>query len=275
MKKLLFATDFSQASENALAYAAGLSRDLDADLHLLHVFHLSPANTSHFTAPHETRQLLDRRQKEVVARLNRSALMAGVHSGAHAFHAVNGQLAAHCIRTFAEKNQYDLIIVAGKGEGGAKEAFFGSVTTGLLTESPRPLLIIPEHAGYRGIKAIAYATNFAPSDDEMVMQIAELSRRLGGAATHYLHVSEQRIGEQERTGYRKILMQKDVAPFERFSWIEHQTIQQGIDSYVKKEQIDLLTLFIPERTLWERLFHRSVSRRVYFDTAIPLLVYFG
>ena len=107
-----------------------------------------------------------------------------------------------------------------------------------------------------------------------VEQIGKLAGQLGGTATHYLHVSEQHVKWRGLNEHRNILLQQDVTPFDRFSWIEHETILQGIDSYVKAEQIDLLALFIPDRNLWNRLFHRSVSKKIFFGVSIPLLVFF-
>ena len=276
MKNLLFATDFSEAAEHALAYAVALTRDLHATLDLLHIFHLSPSETSHFTAPHETKQVLEQHEKEAMEKLRLSATAAGMPVVEESrLHAEFGQFVAHGIRTFAVRKPYDLLIVASKGKGRAKEVLFGSVATKLLTESTCPLLVIPPKVHYQGIRAIAYATNFAPSDHEMVANIGELSRQLGGIPTHYLHVSEQHSREQNQTGHRNIHLQRDVAPFDRFSWIEHETVLQGINSYVLAEQIDLLVLFIPDRGFWNKLFHRSVSRKVVSGVSVPLLVFFA
>ena len=42
LKNVLFATDFSEASEAALAYAAAISRHYDSQLHVVHI--MSPAS---------------------------------------------------------------------------------------------------------------------------------------------------------------------------------------------------------------------------------------
>jgi nucleotide-binding universal stress UspA family protein len=42
LRNILFATDFSEASEAALAYAAAISRHYDSQLHVVHI--MSPAS---------------------------------------------------------------------------------------------------------------------------------------------------------------------------------------------------------------------------------------
>jgi nucleotide-binding universal stress UspA family protein len=56
-----------------------------------------------------------------------------------------------------------------------------------------------------------------------------------------------------------------------FKLILEEDITTAIDSYIKKTKADLLTTFTHKLSLEEKLFGKSVTRRLAYQGTIPLL----
>lgn len=61
-------------------------------------------------------------------------------------------------------------------------------------------------------------------------------------------------------------MEKDYRyNFADLSEVHHNTVQEGIDEFLQQRKMDWLTLFVPQRRLWERLFHSSLTKKESFE----------
>ena len=59
----------------------------------------------------------------------------------------------------------------------------------------------------------------------------------------------------------------------QFEHIEAKKASTGIDLYMKKHNADLLVLLTKKYDLFERLFHRSVTRELSYFAHYPTLIY--
>jgi nucleotide-binding universal stress UspA family protein len=57
-----------------------------------------------------------------------------------------------------------------------------------------------------------------------------------------------------------------------FVELEKGDVLQSINNYVETEHVDLLVMAKHNRNFFDRLFHRSLSKKMAFHTQIPLLV---
>ena len=48
--------------------------------------------------------------------------------------------------------------------------------------------------------------------------------------------------------------------------------EDALQDYIKSNGIDILAMITYQRSLWDRVFHPSVTRRMSYHTTIPLLV---
>jgi nucleotide-binding universal stress UspA family protein len=166
------------------------------------------------------------------------------------------------------KKNCDLVIMGTKGERNAMDKFLGSVTTNTMMNAGCPVLAIPEDATFEGIKQIAYATSLENKDQLFLEQLASFAKTVG-ATIDLLHVSK------EPTAKAQVLeMEKEFASeFARIHIVDNPSIMEGVDEFLKESHADVLALFIPKRNLWNRLFHKSFSKKMTFHAAIPLFVF--
>jgi nucleotide-binding universal stress UspA family protein len=264
---ILFPTDFSEAAQHAFDYTVKLAEALDTQIDLMSVYHLPVGDASRITY-HQIDEMLRQRQGEVMKKLNELADSAPAKRIGQ-MRVDYGMFVYQEIVDVASKNGHQLIAMGTKGERNAFEKLLGSVTTHTMMNAPCPVLAIPMDAQYSPVKNIAYATNFEPSDEQAIEKLNGLSEELK-AKLHFLHVdTAKKYGLTEHY----VMVEDYPRPFSDFSVINHESATEGIDEYLKDHDIDWLALFLPDRKFWERLLHRSFTKRMTFHSKVPTLVF--
>lgn len=264
---ILFPTDFSEAALHAFLYTVKLAEALDMQIDLMSVYHLPVSDASRI-APYEIDELLRQRRGEVMKQL--SELADRVPSERIGQLRVDyGMFVYQEIVDAARKNGHQLIAMGTKGERNALEKLMGSVTTHTMMNAPCPVLAIPSDAEYRPVRNIAYATDFEPSDEQAIEKLNSMSRKLG-ARVHFLHIDkEHKYGMTE-----KYVMVRDYPhPFTDFFVVNHNSLSEGMEAFIRDHGMDWLALFLPNRKFWERLLHRSFTKEMTFHSKLPVLVF--
>lgn len=136
-KKILFATDFSSASEAALKYATALARDSGAKLIILHVEELPmPYAGGEMYFP-ET----EFPNPELQTIL--SAVVPSDKNVAYEHKLVLGVPAQDIVQTAIEE-QVDLIVLGTHGRTGIKRVLMGSVAESVIRHATCPVLTLKE-----------------------------------------------------------------------------------------------------------------------------------
>jgi len=269
MKKILFPTDFSLAAQNAFKYAMDLSKHTGWKIDVVHIYQIPFSGTEYYLAPSEIEQL----------RLEKQRLMEEkIESFCKKFSFKNvdkqmvfpGFFTEQELIELSRDENYGLVIMGTKGERNALDKLMGSVTTRLMMNAGCPVLAIPDNAVFKKFQHIAYATTFSTKDQHFLEQLVDFGKNFE-AEIHFVYVSEKEEGGAEE----KLFVPGLPSRFVKFSVVNNSSITDGIDEFVKNNQIDLLAIYIPKRNLWERLFHNSFSKKMTFHTEIPLFVFHG
>ena len=134
-RTILAATDFSEPSLTALAFAARLARHCGAALHVLHAEHPllgAAAEQSGIDLAGETR---DELRRIIAAAPPAAECSPQLHVAAGA--------AVDVVAAMAHAQHADLIVVGSHGMSGAEKLVFGSTTEGLLRRSDVSVLVVP------------------------------------------------------------------------------------------------------------------------------------
>lgn len=266
MKKILFPTDFSKHANNAFSYAVKLAEDLDASICILHVSTLSLIRLMTITSEERSDSFEENSDaaKEELA----SLLAQFPTSRIDELKIVNGSFIAAEIRDEAKDGKYDLVVMGMKGKHGAPERWMGSITTNLMINAPCPILAIPEKAIYSGIQKIALATELPSSKDLPKLQVSDFADALGAKLEFVTvdnivrNIRKFQVG-QEKEKYFGM----------EYTIITNSSIPNGLNDFVVTNNSDVLSLYIPDRKLWERLYHFRTSKGMAFHTKIPLFVF--
>lgn len=160
LKKVLFATDYSPASEAALPYAAGIAKRFAAKLYVLHV-RSTPVIKA--LAPPESWPAIEKGAED--EERERRRLLRNATPGLDTtFLTEDGDVWVR-LRTILQRERIDLIVIGTRGRSGLDKIALGSMAEKIFRESPCPVLtvgpnssVLPNRGGE--FTQILYATSF-------------------------------------------------------------------------------------------------------------------
>lgn len=266
MKKILFPTDFSSAAHNAFQYAIELAKITGAKLDIISVYPEPLKGKDLFLSPEKQRPLRIAKQMEMEQKMTDFCKGYTYNNIGDKVVFPSAFIAQEIIDR--SKKSCNLVIMGTKGERNALDKVMGSVTTRTMMNAGCPVLAIPESAKFEGIKQITYATSLTSGDEHFIAELSDFAK-IFGAAIHFLNVSD----ESNTKAKAELMAKKNPNGFNQFSVVNNTSIMAGVDSFLKENPSDILALYIPRRKLWEKLFHKSFSKRMTFHTTIPLFIF--
>lgn len=267
MKKILCPTDFSETAQNAIAYAAKFAKASDSMLTLLNV---QPANSPALVAERElvmnaVGQRLEELSREVRQFFKISCETDVIQSPSLLSDAI-AQRAEH----------YNLIIMGSHGVENLMEFFTGSNTYHAIRKSQIPVLLIPPDSTFREITNIVFAYNYLAERKLPLKQLQPWIKALQCELT-ILEVNEEAISQdvvEEMKELQFIISEqwKDEGININFDSIRSTDIAPSINSYIHRNESDVLALCTTHRNFIERLFHKSVIKVISEIANYPVLV---
>mgnify|MGYP000111944591 FL=1 len=271
IRRILFATDFSEASHNAQAMAAQLARHHQAELHVVHaevipatayvpemVVDLDALTTSlHEAAEAQMAKLVDRIGLPV-----RHALVSGFD-------------AATVIRDYADEAEIDLIVVGSHGRSGLGKLFMGSDAQGVVRLSKRAVLVVNAHSAPQagGFGHLLAPVDLSPASAQSLQAAAALARHYQGRLSvihvveewpippYYAHRFEQAQVEHGTAALEAFLKDHPVTP-EANTLVLGGTPATQIVDQARQLHADLIVLARGGLGDWEHFLLGSVTERV-------------
>ncbi|ACF13322.1 UspA domain protein [Chloroherpeton thalassium ATCC 35110] len=127
--RVLFPTDFSELSLLSLPYVYHITREYDADLHLVH-----------FRQTHTATPIVKDSTRELEA-LRRNAKANGV-SRITVQDDIPGRSPGTAILDYAKQQNVDLTVLSAHGSSGYKQFFLGTTAVEVSSKSPNPVLLV-------------------------------------------------------------------------------------------------------------------------------------
>ncbi|MFN8335865.1 MAG: universal stress protein [Cyclobacteriaceae bacterium] len=270
---ILVPTDFSKLSLVAIEYAISMANRINGSVTLLHVM-------DNFVKPtragmQEEAKAISR-EASVLARQRFEPIVAEAEKLSKTGNPIvvkirKGRSFSNTVRLFAKRNQIELIVMGTKGASGLSKYVLGSNTVSVMDASRIPVLAVPSRARFNNFKNIIYAADLKYLESEIGVLKPYL--KLLDATLHVLHVCDKTKSEEElQNKVKSILKQVDY----RKSTVmikSGKPIDRVIDSYVKELKADMVAMFTHKRTAYENLFHRSVTKKMAFQSHVPLLAF--
>lgn len=191
LKKILFPTDFSKASNHALPHTIELAKNYGAEVTMIHVRtpYADDPNTEEYHFFDENRYL-EFIEKELRKR-SESIEAVKVNSLIH-----RDVSPASGILEYSDEHEIDLIVMGTHGKSALGRFFLGSVAERVVRHSMIPVLTVaPKRADYRDnphYRTILATFDFSQHSRFSVCRAQELAR-VYGADLKILYVIEQEI----------------------------------------------------------------------------------
>jgi nucleotide-binding universal stress UspA family protein len=282
-RNILFATDFSDASKNALAHAAHLAARDQAELHVLHVKTLHTYGIEGITWP-EGETYDNAIWKALDKELHHLALPKSVKVVKAAMRDV---AAAPSILQYADDNGSDLIVVGSHGRKGLADLFFGSVAREVVRMAAVPVLVVgqgPLHAVEQGEplrilapvdfskasrEALAHAAALAAAHKAHLLTVHVIDIR--SLPPYFMETLESVQREQVRRDLDKLIAESRL-PIEVESVICDGFAEERIVTTARDHGVNLIVIATSGNRGVDRLLLGSVTERVLRTAPCPVLV---
>jgi nucleotide-binding universal stress UspA family protein len=272
MVNILIPTDFSDLSKIAIQYAIKIANKLDGTITLLHVINIvQPTRaTMRLQLKSLEKELVDMAKEDLEILVKEFSKQLNITEPIKA-KVVKGSSFNDTVKKEAKKLRTGLIVMGTRGASGLKKYVLGSNTASVIEISHVPVLAVPELGDFKNFNNVVYATDLIQTQSELKTLIPYLEKF--NSTVHLIHVisslkevaaTEKKIDAiVQKAGIGNVIVRVMV----------NKDIGEAIDHYVKVSKADLLTMFTHEVSFYEKLFNRSMTRKMAFQSKGPLLAF--
>lgn len=270
MKNILVPIDFSDASFNAISYAAFLANAFESNLLLLHVY-------SDNSAYEEYKKSTELESEKELETLNEKYLKKEIGRIAKRYTVkIKGLVQkgnpVNVIREVAEKKNSDIIVMGMKGKG-ESNSIFGSTTTSMINKTSVPLLVIPFNAAYKTIDTIVLTSDF---NDKKLLSNFTILEQFISKFDPFIQILNVQKKDSDLTS--KMIADKTRVDLQwnkysySFNIIEKNNIEEGINKFMKKHPSDMLVMVARRHNFVKQIFGISHTKKMIQQSKIPLLI---
>lgn len=267
--KIVLLTDFSELSKVAMNYAVKMAANLNAEFTILNIVRVDGTPKSNLKL-RQIEKSITQISEEEGAKLVEEIKNSIKGNYAISYKAIRSHTVSEMVRKYVDKNQTNMVVMGLQGASALKKARLGGTTVSVIDECKVPVMAIPQFAKYKNLEHIVYASDLKNVQKELDI-IVEFAK-IFGSQVHMIHVApvmDKKLETAKNTveeiiskiGYDKV----------DFKMLLDDDITSAIDNYIKKTKADLVTTFTHKLSLEEKLFGRSVTRKLAYQGTIPLL----
>ena len=268
MIKILCPTDFSDAADNAVAYAAALSKKTGAELTLFNVQSIMSLpvieifNDEVLTA----QPILERLETQCHQVMDVFNIMCLAEVQPE-----NGLL----VDIISKRSEdFDLLIMGTNRTDDYNDFFFGSHSYKVAIESLIPVLLIPSACSYQEIATMVYAYDYEREQQLPMVQLGKWAELVGAKITvlkvkgHYsreVEVSSKKVEE-------RIVSSNDL-PDLKFDTVYDDEAFSGVHNYFVKNEYDALSVCSTQHSFITDIFHKSLIKKLSSGANYPLFIF--
>jgi nucleotide-binding universal stress UspA family protein len=269
--KILTPIDFSEYSNIALEYGVYLSKELNAELHLIHVVKITNSAQASLFKSNKLIEVLDedaefdlnKTKTEIASKFSFSNIKTAI---------VKNQYIAESIEHYVNNHNIDLVIMGTHGSSGIESIIMGQVTKQYLDISSVPVIAIPPSYHFKKISSIVYASDLADIKNEMkpIVPLAELLN----AQIHVLNIIPN--GQSKETRKKEWMHFMETKNYHiacQFHFVNNENIINGIKDFISLNPTDLLVMYTHSLTLYEKIFFEGLTRQALTEKRVPILIF--
>jgi len=270
INRILVPTDFSQVAENALDFAINLATLTKSELHVIHV---NPVPVADINFPQETYQLfMDELNKEAGDKLQQLTKDVLIPSGVKFVTDSMMGFITDEVMNYSKLNAIDLIVMGTTGASGLQELLIGSNTASVVGKSHIPVFVIPPSASLRKFNHMLYASDYSEPEFPAISRLIYFAELFDSKIT-VIHAKSEfdRYFNSENNFFVKNKTQMDLS---RITLVQSESkdITIAVNDFIDTKGADMVVMAKHNRSWFDRLFHRSLSKQMTYHTRVPLLV---
>ncbi|MCO6496189.1 MAG: universal stress protein [Chitinophagaceae bacterium] len=270
MKKIIAAIDFSDASFNALSYAAYLANAFNSTLIVVHAYT-------------DTNAIDDMPVDEIfksefdLQKANYNFLVAQMEGVVRKFTVkikgiVKEGKTIPVLNKIAKEENASLLVLGMKGRG-KSSSVFGSTTTSMIGKTTLPMIIVPENASYQPYENIVIAVDFKETKPAYKFKVLNEIIKKYDPFLEVLNVQKKNSKLTPEMIAGKIATGLQWEKYNHsFNIVENDDVGEGINNFLKTHPADLVGMVARKHGLLEGLFTRSNTKKMSKQSSVPLLI---
>jgi nucleotide-binding universal stress UspA family protein len=268
MRTIIVSTDFSPVSLNAIDFAAAMALDLGAELHLFHACHIPFSYADPMV-------MISNEYLQGSAEMQLEVLRQSVVKQTGGELTVTSETGIgdtiDVLVTICKRVQPFAVVMGAKAKTGLEKIVLGSTTLSAIRQLQWPVLCIPPGRKYNaGIRRIGFACDFqevvTTTPVNYIKQLVDDFR----AELHIMNVDyRQNHSEVADETHRLRAIFHNQHP--EFHFISHPDIEDGINEFAERLELDILIAVPKKHTLLDTIFRKSTTRQLIFQSHVPLL----
>ncbi len=254
---IIVPTDFSAVANNAAHYAAQMiTGHYDTRLILFHQYERTGDAV-------EAGALLDKLREELQA-----SSIAKIET-----HGEEGSDLIGALERFCRHSDADLVVMGITGKSKLEQRFLGSNTLKMVERNVAPVLVIPPTAQFIKVQNACLLSDFKDVQKSIphvpIKNVLELFRPalhiVNVNSEHYVSLSQEYMAERNR------LMDMFSNFNTEFYFIGTYDLHETVQQFTQDKNIDMLITIPRNHSFWGSLFRTSNTKRLIYESAIPIL----
>jgi len=278
MRTILFPTDFSEIANNAFLYALHIAKSIHAKIYILYTYLEPVLSATHGGQPEllgEVYQTIELNQFEIYKKKKENLKEIAVNEGLQDVELIflfeEGTVSA-VVKNIVDRERIHLVVMGTHGESGFLSKLIGTNTVNVIKSIQNPVLAVPPHAKYQGIKRTVFTTLFREKDKSALKEMLLMAKAVGSKieCLHVLHNNKVADILLQTESWQKEFSENDV----RYVILDEvESIENTIANYILENNIDIIGVVKRNRNFFDRLFNNSISNNLAFHSKVPILVF--
>ncbi|QDO93872.1 universal stress protein [Formosa sediminum] len=266
MGPIIVATNFSKLSDNAELYAAALAKHFNVKLILFNAFQIPLHASNTLLSATSINNLMQNN----VDRLEITAKSLNKEFGIEVDYDCRFAQLEFNIEDVMYANEASLLVI-GMSPKSLEQNLIGNPTTTLISMKKFPVLAIPIHAKFKGMKKILFACDLMEDVPlKTLAKLRQISTKLKSEVTVFYvdkMIDELKFNTSTLGNIDKQLAKVDYV----YKNVKSDAVIEEIEKEIKTFHSDLLVMIPREYGFWESLIHKSKTRVMASGLNIPLL----
>ncbi|MBO9153779.1 universal stress protein [Chitinophaga sp. GCM10012297] len=269
MQKILVPVDFSDTAFNAARYAVSFARQAKAtDIVLFHAYGLPVEATTSVVAmtdadTPEFRQMLDQQMAQLKQELQ-NELVEYINIETR----TSPLVFIEAMHEALQDVKVSAVIMGITGKSAMSQRFIGSNALDAANMSTLPLVIVPHTVQYEKVHRILFAYSKKIS---LQPHQADSIRNFTSALQATLEVVHVSVTESDGEA-PSALLQALGLPSAAYHEVQHTDLVAGIQDFAADNNADMLLAIPGEYGFFAELFHKSITKRLAFHSAVPVVI---
>jgi nucleotide-binding universal stress UspA family protein len=280
LRHILFATDFSAASDRASAYAKALALNFRSSVEIVHVFDPSVVTTyveAILGVPAKDRQ---RVMSDSLEQTKRDFTASGIEARTAL---PEGRRPHAAVLKLAKEHEIDVIVAGTHSRWGVERLVIGSTAEELIRNAACPVLTVGPHAkqpteGPLVFRTILYATDFSAEASKAAVYALSFAQD-SGAHLYFCYVAGAESTPEDRKSMdvRFKADLKRMIPESSYEWctpetvVEHGDAAEGILELADRVHADLIVLGARNASFWLTHIEHGLTPDLLAEATCPVM----